>query len=152
MRKLKYILPLLLSVGILQAAFPFTGKWKMNHQKSKYTKGNPPKDETMGVSDQGDVLHVTITGSNEDGTPISITYVVPIGGGSGQMERNGSYNGVTSNRVNDRTRDTTYTKDGRQVAAEHMVVDTGGDTMTLTIRGTDSEGNPVDGVLVFDKE
>lgn len=152
MRKLKFLLPLLLCVGILQAAFPFTGKWKMNHQKSKYTKGNAPKDETMDVSDQGEVLHVTITGTDEDGAPISVTYVVPIGGGSGQVERSSSYNGVTSNRVNDRTRDTTYTKDGKQVTAEHMVVDPGGNTMTVTIRGSDSEGNPVDGVLVFEKE
>ena len=53
MRTLKYTLPLLLSVGILLAPSR-PGKWKMNHDKSKYTKGDAPKDEAMAIPDQGD--------------------------------------------------------------------------------------------------
>src|ERR1700681_4115886 len=135
MRTLKYGLPLLLSVGILLAASPFSGKWKMNQQKSKYTKGDTPKDETMTVSDQGDQLQVTIIGTDDDGTPIAISYIIPVSGGAGQMQPGGSYNGVSAKRVNDNTRDTVYAKNGNDLTAEHMVVSTDGKTITVTVKG-----------------
>src|SRR5213082_3583596 len=116
MRKLRYALPLLFfSAGILLAADPSSGKWKMNHDKSKYTKGDAPKNENMAISDQGDQLQVTIVGTDDDGKPIAISYIVPVSGGAGQMQQSGSYNGVSAKRVNDSTRDTTYTKDSKQL-------------------------------------
>lgn|ERR1700676_278678 len=152
MRKLKFGISLLLSAGILFAANPFTGKWKMNHQKSSQTKGATPKDENMTISDQGDQLVVVITGTGDDGTPIAIHYIVPVSGGTGQMQQAGSYNGVSAERVSDNARDTTYTKDGKALVAEHTVVSTDGKTMTVTVKGVDSNGKPVEQVLVFDKE
>ena len=159
MRKLKYGISLLLSAGMLLAANPFTGKWKMNHQKSSQTKADTPKDENdtpkdenRVISDQGNQLVVVITGTDADGTPIAIHYIVPAGGGAGQMQQSSSYNGVSTKRVNDNTTDTMYTKDGKELAAEHMVVSSDGQTMTVTVKGVDSDGKPVEHVLVFDKE
>ena len=152
MRKLKFVISLLLSAGILFAANPFTGKWKMNRQKSNQTKGATPKDENMTISDQGDQLVVVITGTDDDGTPIAIHYIVPVSGGTGQMQQAGSYNGVSAKRVSDNARDTTYTKDGKALVTEHTVVSTDGKTMTVTVKGVDSNGKPVEQVLVFDKE
>jgi len=152
MRKLKYALTLLLSVGILLAASPDTGKWKMNQEKSKFTKGEAPKNEEMAISSQGDQLQVTIVGTDADGTPIAISYIVPVSGGAGQMQQGGSYDGVSTKRVNDKTRDTTFTKDGNQLVAQHMVVSSDGKTMTVTVKGVGPDGKPVEGVLVFDKE
>ena len=54
--------------------------------------------------------------------------------------------------MNDNARDTTYTKDGKELVAEHTVVSTDGKTMTVTVKGVDSNGKPVEQVLVFDKE
>ena len=152
MRKLKYGISLLLSAGMLLAANPFTGKWKMNRQKSSQTKADTPKDENRVISDQGNQLVVVITGTDADGTPIAVHYIVPAGGGAGQMQQNSSYNGVSTKRVNDNTTDTMYTKDGKELAAEHMVVSSDGQTMTVTVKGVDSDGKPVEHVLVFDKE
>jgi len=95
---------------------------------------------------------VTITGTDADGTPIAISYIIPVSGGLGQMQPGGSYNGVSTKRVNDSTRDTMYTKNGRQVLAEHMVVATDGNTLTVTVKGVDPDGKPVEGTLVFDKQ
>jgi hypothetical protein len=140
-------------VGILLADSPSTGKWKMNHQKSKYTKRDVPKDESMTISDQGvDQIRVTIIGTDDDGTPIAISYIIPVSGGAGQMQQGGSYNGVSTTRVNDNTRDTMYSKDGNQLATQHMVVSPDGKTMTVTVKGVDQDGKPEDGVLVFDKQ
>jgi hypothetical protein len=153
MRKLKYALLLMLfSVGILLAANPFSGKWKMNHEKSKNTKGDTPKEENIVISDQGDQLKVTISGTDDTGKPIAISYIIPVSGGAGEMQQGGSYNGVSAKRVNETTRDTTYTKDSKQLMTEHMVVGTDGKTITVTVKGVDSDGKPVEGVLVFDKD
>jgi protocatechuate 3,4-dioxygenase beta subunit len=149
----KYALALILAADILLAATsPFTGKWKMNQKESKYTKGDAPKDENMAISDQGDQLQVVITGTDDSGQPIAVSYVIPVSGGAGQMQPGGTYNGVSTKRVSDNTRDLNYTKDGKPVIAEHMVVASDGNTMTVTIKGVDSDGKPVEGVLVFDKQ
>ncbi len=152
MRMLRYAVPLLFAAGILLAASPFKGNWKMNHSKSKATQGSLPKNEDMNIADQGDQLKVTIVGTDEDGTPIAVTYTIPVSGGQGQMQQAGSYNGVSSKRVDDNTRDTSYTSNGKQQEAEHMVVSDDGNTMTVTVRGVDANGNPVQQVLVFEKQ
>jgi hypothetical protein len=59
---------------------------------------------------------------------------------------------VSSKRVDDNTRDTAYTSNGKQQEAEHMVVSDDGNTMTVTVRGVDANGNPVQQVLVFEKQ
>ena len=152
MRKLKYVLPLLFSVGILLAASPFKGNWKMNHAKSNATRGSVPKAEEMTIADEGDHLKVNIVGTNADGTPIAISYTIPVSGGTGQIQEGGSYNGVSARRINDSTRDTSYSKDGQQLDAEHMVVADDGNTMTVTVKGVDSSGKPIEEVLVFEKQ
>jgi hypothetical protein len=124
----------------------------MNHEKSKNTKGDTPKEENIVISDQGDQLKVTISGTDDTGKPIAISYIIPVSGGAGEMQQGGSYNGVSAKRVNETTRDTTYTKDSKQLMTERMVVGADGKTITVTVKGVDSDGKPVEGVLVFDKD
>jgi len=57
------------------------------------------------------------------------------------MQPGGSYNEVSDKRVNDNTRDTTFMKDGRQVA-EHMIVSDDGKTMTVTVRALMRTASP----------
>jgi len=152
MRKLTCALPLLLTVGMLLAATPFNGRWKMNHQKSRYTRGDMPREEIWVITDQGDHLRIAVNGADNNGAPIAISYIVPMSGGAGQMQQGGSYDGVTMTRVNDRTRDVSYTKNGQELVTEHMLVSTDGKTMLVNIKGVDSSGQPVDGVLVLDQE
>ena len=152
MRNLTCALTLMFSAGMLLADNPFDGTWKMDQSKSHYSTGQPPKNESMNIDDQSGALHVTVTGTDNDGTPISMTYVIPIQGGSGQVQQGGSYNGVSATSTNANTRDTTYSKDGKQMVVEHMVVADDGQTMTVRLKGVDSQGNPVEGVLVLDKQ
>jgi protocatechuate 3,4-dioxygenase beta subunit len=151
----KYAFMLTLSAGMLMAASSFNGNWKMDHDQSKYKTGDVPKNETIAISDQGDHLVVAVAGTDDDGKPIAIHYVVPVSGGDGQMQQQqqgGPYNGVSEKRTNDNTRDTTFTKDGKPVLTQHMVVAADGKTMTVRVKGIDAEGKPVEGTLVFDKQ
>ncbi|MBV9303099.1 MAG: hypothetical protein JOY53_13395, partial [Acidobacteriaceae bacterium] len=79
----------------LFAQSPFVGTWKLDTAKTKYTAGDPAKDVTLVVEEQGDNLQVTATGTNADGSPLSVKYTVPVKGGAGQVQE-GPYDAISS--------------------------------------------------------
>jgi hypothetical protein len=152
MRKALYLIALLGSLTLLFAASPMTGKWKLNQSKSKSTTGTVPKEETIVIADEGDKLNVTISGTDDDGSPIMISYVVPVAGGAGEMKEGAAYDAVSSNRVDDNTLDTTFTKDGKPVSATRAVTSKDGKTMNMTVKRQDAQGKPSSSNLTFDKQ
>jgi hypothetical protein len=92
MRRFIYAFALFASVSTLVAADQFAGTWKMDPAKSD---GDAlPKDATLIIEDHGEHVQVTIAGTNADGTPIAIKYVVPMDGGTGQVTQ-GPYDSVS---------------------------------------------------------
>ena len=108
MRKFTYIFAPLVLAGTLLAD-QFTGTWKLDPSQS--TGDAIPQAETLLIMDDGNNVHVTITGTDADGTPIAVTYVVPVAGGDGEVTQ-GPYDTVSGTRINDNTRDVTYRKSG----------------------------------------
>lgn len=152
MRMLTCAVALIVSAAGLSGASAFEGKWKMSPQDSKYTAGGLPKEEVIVIADKGNQLEVTIAGRDDDGKPIAISYMVPVKGGAGKMQQGGSYDAVSAKRVDDRTRDTTFSKGGEAVMVEHMVVSDDGKTMTVKLKGVDAGGKAVEGVVVLEKQ
>jgi hypothetical protein len=151
MRKLLYLLTLLVCATPLFAADPLVGTWTLNTAKTKYTTGTPAKNITLVIEEQGPNLHVTATGTNSDGAPISVKFTVPINGGTGSVQE-GDSTGITSRRIGANVRDNSYTKDGKEIRSRHIVVSKDGKTMTSTVKGTNPNGSPVDGTDVYDKQ
>jgi hypothetical protein len=154
MRKIIYALALCGSVSLLLAADPSAGKWKLNQEQSKFTAGAAPKDETIVIEDLGDTLHVTIVGTADDGSPISVSYVVPVAGGEGQLDSTGgsNYDAISAKQSGANSRDTVYMKNGKKVGTSHAVTSKDGKTMTVDVTGTDSQGKDSNGRMVFDKQ
>jgi hypothetical protein len=152
MRKAMCLLALFGSLSLLSAESPFTGKWKLNQDKSTATAGTVPKEETIVIADEGDKLNVTIAETGDDGTPVVVSYVVPVAGGDGEIKEGAAYDGVSAKRVNENTLDTTYTKKGKQVRSTHAVTSKDGKTMNVTVKGVDAQGKPADTNLTFDKQ
>ena len=70
--RLRKMAILLVAVPVaIWAADPFVGTWKMNPSKSHYTKGTPPKEQTVTISESGDNQDVTVTITAADGASIS---------------------------------------------------------------------------------
>ena len=151
MRKLLCLLALLVFATPLFAAEPFAGTWTLNTAKTKYTTGTPAKNVTLVIEEQGTNLQTTVTGTSSDGSPISAKFTVPISGGTGTVQE-GDFNGITSKRVSANVRDNSYTKDGKEIRSRHMVISKDGKTMTSKVKGTNPNGNPVDGTDVYDKQ
>lgn len=151
MRKIMYVLALILFAIPVFASDANVGTWKLNPEKTKYTTGTPAKDVTLVIIEQGTNLVVAATGTNSDGSPIAVKYTVPVSGGAGSVQQ-GPFDAVTSKRVDANTRDNSFTKDGKEVRTRHAVVSKDGKTLTVTVGGMDAAGNAVAGDDVFDKQ
>ena len=137
--------------GTLFAQSPFVGTWKLNSAETKYTTGEPPKDATLMIVEQGDSLQVTATGTNSDGSPLSVKYTVPIKGGAGQMQE-GPYDAISANVPSANVRENTYRKGGQIVATRRWEVSADGKTLRSRVKGMNTTGQNVAGTDVFDKQ
>jgi hypothetical protein len=151
LKKIICTLALLSLAAPLFAASPFVGTWKSNPDKSKYTMGTAPKDVTLVIEEQGTDLKVTGTGTNSDGSPISVIYTVPAAGGAGKVEA-GDFDAITAKMVSDHARVNTYMKAGKKIRIRRMTVSMDGKTMKSTISGMGTTGSKVAGTDVYDKQ
>jgi hypothetical protein len=151
MRKLISVVALFAFASTLLAQSPFAGTWKLDSAKTKYTTGEAPKDVTLVIEEQGDNLQVTATGTNADGSPLSVKYTVPVKGGSGQVQE-GPYTTISSRVVSANVRANTYTKDGKTVSSRRVVISKDGKTMRSTVKGTNTTGQTVAGTDVYNKQ
>jgi len=151
MMKMIFALALLAFATPLFASDPFAGTWKLNPAKTKYTTGTAPKAVTLVIEEQGANLLVTATGTNADGSPVSVTYTVPIKGGAGTVQT-GDFDGITAKQVSDHVRENSYTKGGTELRTRRMTVSEDGKSLKSIVTGTGTNGQKVDGVDVYDKQ
>ncbi len=129
---------------------PFIGTWKLDPNKSKYSSGAPPRDMTIQIAPEGDNLRIEAHGSDEDGSPLSVTYSLPAKGGNGQVQH-GFFDSVRSEYISVEVRQTTYLKDGKETMSRRTVLSDQGKTMRSTVKGTNAKGHPVAGEEVYEK-
>ncbi len=136
----------------LSAADPFVGTWKLNPAKSKFTTGKPAKEQIVAIQQSGDQEDIRVTGTAATGTPISYHITLPMAGGAGTVVESKTFDAVSTKRLNTNTRENTYMKGGKPVMTIRAAAAKNGQTMTVRVKGTGADGNPVDGVVVFDKQ
>lgn len=151
MRKILYALLLFALATPVLANDPFAGTWKLNSEKTKYKTGTPPKEVTVVMDEQGDNLQVTVTGTYDDGSPLSVKYSVPVKGGMG-MVKTGDFNSVRSEVTGKHSREFHFMKDGKEIRTRRMVLSKDGKTMQTTVTGTNALGKQVSGVDFLDKQ
>jgi hypothetical protein len=155
---MKLIMALAAAVGmavasgiLLAQSNPFVGTWKLNLAKSK-DPGAFPKEETLAVRVVGGQRQVTIKGTATNGSPISFKYEVPDEGGLGKVLAGGPYDAVAGKRIDANTREVSYMMRGKGVLQLRSAVSKDGNTMSLTVEGTDDQGRTFSGLAVFDKQ
>jgi hypothetical protein len=151
MHKLISTCALLAFATTLFAQSPFVGTWKLDAAKSKYTGGEPPKDLTLTIEEQGDNIQVTASGTYADGSPVSVKYTIPAKGGEGQVQA-GPYDAVSSKFVSADVRENTYSKGGKEVMSRRTMVSKDGKWLKSTFKGVTSDGKTISGTDVFEKQ
>jgi len=151
MRFTRFAFSLLTFAAILSAADPLVGTWKLNPAKSVFSKGNPPKEQTLTIMEHGTDIHVVVKGTTAEGTAINSSFMIPAKGGTGKIIES-AYEGVVGKVINANERETTYSKGGKAVYHTHTTLLPGGKTLKVTAKGTNVAGKEVDGAVYYDKQ
>jgi ABC-type transport system substrate-binding protein len=148
----KCVLVFLVSAGSLLAADAAIGTWKLNPAKSKFSPGPPPQSATVTYEASGNGVRRTGETVNADGTKTSFEYTAQYDGKEYPVTGNLNADMISLKRVNDRTVEATLKKGGKVTTNARRVVSADGKTLTITIRGTNAQGQKVNNVQVFEKQ
>ena len=131
----------------------FVGTWKPDPAKTKFSPGDPGKNDKVVIEQKGDYLQVTATATNMDGSPYILKYTVPLKGGVGQVQASaGHLDGITSNVVSPSVPENTFTRAGKQGRFSRILVGQDGKTIAVRESGIDFHGKPFNGAHVMTKQ
>ena len=135
-----------------QAADPIVGTWKLNVAKSKYDPGPAPKSLTAKIEAAGEGEKLTVEGLRGDDTPIRVEYTAQYDGKEHPITGSPMADTVSLKRLDANTTERTEKKGGKVTQTLTRKVSSDGKTMTVTIKGTDAEGRPINNLAVLDKQ
>lgn len=134
-----------------QGTNPRVGTWHLNVAKSKYSPGPAPKSQTLIITASGNSETVTSESVSASGDKTSTVYTAAYDGKPYPLKGSQLADSVTLKRIDDYTSERADSKDGKVVQTYTRAVSKDGKTMTVTIKGTNAQGQPVNNVVVFEK-
>jgi len=144
------------SVVSRSADDPLVGKWKLNVEKSKATPADfLPKAQTRTVEADGDGMKYTFDTTKADGSTANYYFTVKFDGQDYPVSGSGAPFGadhVAIKKASDHAYNSTLKKDGKAVATTRVVIAADGKSATLTQKGKDDKGKPVNATMIYDKE
>jgi hypothetical protein len=152
MRPLRALLVVFaLSLGVLAAASPFSGTWKLNLSKSKMSPPLP-QSETVNVNADDDGIRVRAEQIDDKGQSMKTGYDAKFDGKDYPMTGNPGLDSVAFQRIDAHTLKATAKKGGKVMAEYTVVVSDDGKTTTVDYTETDAQGKPIKGTAVYDKQ
>ena len=141
-------------VSAASAADVYTGTWKLNVAKSKYSPGPAPKAVTVVIAEKGADYSVSATGTDGAGKPTSVKYTFPMKGGPIAYTEGAPASGATVaiKRVNANTLEGTSTLNGKETGTTTTVMAADGKSFARTVKTTNAEGKPVNNNEVYEKQ
>jgi hypothetical protein len=141
------------SVGLAAADDPMLGSWKLNVAKSKFGSGPAIKEETNQVESlDGNGIKLTAQITRADGTKVTESYAGTFDGKEFSVGGDPNVDTAYLKRIDAYTMERINKKAGKPTTTMKYVVSKDGKTKTVTITGTTANGNPVNTVLVFEKQ
>jgi hypothetical protein len=135
-----------------QASDARMGTWKLNVAKSKYSPGPAPQSVTMKVEAAGQGEKSTTEGVNAAGTATKTEYTANYDGKDYAITGSQNIDMVALKRIDARTMERTDKKGDKVVQTSTRVVSEDGKTMTVTTKGTNAQGQPIENVTVWEKQ
>ena len=135
-----------------QVTSPRTGTWKLNLEKSKYNPGPAPKSQTLTIEPSGQSEKVTSELTGADGARLVVQYTAAYDGKDYPLTGSNVADTVSLKPIDARTSERTDKKGGKVVQTFRRVVSSDGKTMTVTVTGTNAQGQPMNNVIVFEKQ
>jgi len=128
------------------------GTWKLNLGKSKYSPGPAPKSLTAKFEPAGKGQKVTTEGVSADGKPIAGEHTGNFDGKDNPLKGSPVADTASLRRIDALTTERTDKKAGKVVQTLTRTIAKDGKSFTLAIKGTNPKGEPINHMLVFDKQ
>jgi hypothetical protein len=150
-----------LSTTAVFAADMFSGTWKVNIAKSTYSSGGaPPKEQIAKIKATNDGVSVVVDGVNSTGQKTHTEFSVKFDGKDypykvtldGKPDPNAVGETIFGRKIDDYTYELTTKLKGKVLVAGRRVVSKDGKTLTLTLTGTNAQGQPVNNTVFYEKQ
>ncbi|OFW28187.1 MAG: hypothetical protein A3H97_02575 [Acidobacteria bacterium RIFCSPLOWO2_02_FULL_65_29] len=128
------------------------GTWKLNVEKSKYSPGPAPKSLTVKFEPAGKGVKVTTEGITADGKPTATEFTANYDGKDNPIKGLPTSDTVSLKRINALTTMRTDKKGGKVVVTIKRVIAKDGKTFTAAVKAKTAKGEPVNNMLVFEKQ
>ncbi len=153
---LKRLILGLMFLGFISTAFAadvYTGTWKLNVAKSKFSPGPAPKVVNVLITEKGTDLAVSATGTDGADKPIATKYTFPMKGGPITYADGAPPTGakVILRRPNPNTIEGVSSLDGKETASAVTVLAADGKSFTRTVKSTTPDGKPMNNVEVYER-
>ena len=138
-------------VAVCFADDAFTGTWKLNEAKSKFSPG-AAKNNTVVYEAAGDSVKVTVDGVDGNGAATHNEWTGKFNGKLYPVTGDPTSDLRSYRKINSRTLALTGKKDGKVSLTGRIVVSANGKTRTVTTTATDSKGKRIINRAVYDKQ
>jgi hypothetical protein len=138
--------------GAKAADDPMLGSWKLNVAKSKFSPGPGIQAETNQVESNGNGIKLTAQITTADGTKVTESYAGTFDGKEFSVGGDANVDAAYLKRIDAHTMERINKKAGKPTTTMRYVVSSDGKTKTVHITGTTAQGQPVNSVLVFEKQ
>lgn len=138
---------------VMYAADMQVGTWKLDLAKSKYSPANlAPKSSMTKIEATADGIKATVDNVDADGKTIHYTFTAKYDGKDYPVTGDPNRDTVSYKKVDDYTFDSTSKKGGKVTTTAHIVYSKDGKMRTLTITGTNAQGQKVSNMQVYSKQ
>jgi hypothetical protein len=128
------------------------GTWKLNIEKSRFNPGPAPKGLVTRFEPSGKGVSWTAERTLADGTTTKASYTGLYDGKEYPLSGSPTADAIVMRRIDGRTTERINMKAGKVVTTERRTVAADGRSYTTTVKGTTAKGEPIDHLMVFDKQ
>ena len=128
------------------------GMYKLNPAKSKFNPGPPPTNFTAKFEPDGKAVRVTMENKSPDGKSTVSGYTAAYDGKPVPMKGMANVDSTKLRRLDALTTERVDMKDGKVVQTMVRKVAKDGKSFTVSVKGVDAKGQPIDHMAHFDRQ
>ena len=135
-----------------QATDAAIGNWKLNVAKSKYDPGPAPKAQTLTYEAAGQGVRITSTAVDARGQTTVIQYTASYDGQDYAVTGGEDFDTTSLRRIDAFTLEGIRKRGGKVVQTFRRIVSADRKVLTITTKGTNAKGQPINNVVVYERQ
>jgi hypothetical protein len=143
---------LLANVSYANPDSAWDGTWELNLAKSKFDPGPPLKSQVRTLKTEGDMQTTTMRTVNAEGRTTNSKSSYRLDGKEYPITGSPDFDAIALKRVDDATVSGVVKHQGKVAMQTTRILSKDGKVMTVTNTGTNSAGQPMKNVMLFDRK